>query len=424
MSGSLLARRGATVVLAYSGGLDTSVCVKWLTERGWRVVAFMANVGQGEPPDAAVARARVAGAARIIVRDLRREFVTDYCWPALKAHAVYEGKYLLATALSRPLIAAHLVAVARQIGAEAVAHGCTGKGNDQVRFELTARSLNPRVKILAPVREWEFRSREEELAYARRHRIPMDVSPKSPYSIDQNLWGTSIEAGALEDPWRTPPADTYRAIRQPERAPNRPGEVTIGFVRGVPTAINGRRHDPVTLVERLSALGAVHGIGRSDLMESRVVGIKSREVYEAPAATLLLEAHAELERLVLDHALLLEKHRLSATYAELVYSGRWMSPLRSALDAFIEVTQQHMTGVVRLKLLKGTCQVVGRASPHSLYRHALATYSAADQFDARAAEGFIKLFGLPYEGRAQQRLPREHAWTGRGRGSATGRVRP
>ncbi len=388
-----------TVVLAYSGGLDTSVCVKWLADRGWRVIAFMANVGQGDPSAAAVKRAKAAGASRVVVRDLRKEFVTDFIWPALKAHAVYEGKYLLATALSRPLIAKHLVEVAHETRARAVAHGCTGKGNDQVRFEVTARILDPALAIIAPVREWEFRSRDEEIEYAVRHRIPIEVSKRSPYSIDQNLWGTSIESGILENPWTEPPADTYRSIRSPERAASRPSAVTVGFTRGVPTHLNGRRCGPVALVERLNVVGAAHGVGRSDMMESRVVGIKSREVYEAPAGTILLEAHQELERLGLDRELLHFKQGIAAKYAELVYSGLWFTPLKAALDALIEETQRRVTGVVRVKLFKGTCRVTGRASPHSLYRERLATYSAKDQFDQRAAEGFIKLFGLPYEKR-------------------------
>ena len=387
-----------TVVLAYSGGLDTSVCVRWLVERGWRVVAFMANVGQGDPAASAVARAKAAGAERVIIRDLRREFVSDFLWPSLKADAAYEGKYLLATALSRPLIAKHLVEVAHERKAQAVAHGCTGKGNDQVRFELTARILDPRLTIVAPVREWAFRSREEELAYARRHRIPVDVTGRRLYSIDQNLWGTSIEAGVLEDPWREPPAETYRSIRAPERAASRPGYVTVTFLRGVPTRLNGRRYPGVALIQRLHRLGAVHGIGRSDVIESRVVGIKSREVYEAPAGVILLEAHQELERMVLDRELLHAKMGVAATYAELIYSGRWFTPLKAALDAFIEVSQRRVSGTVRLKLFKGSCQVVGRRSPHSLYQERLATYSAGDQFDQRAAAGFIKLVGLPYEG--------------------------
>ena len=392
-----------TVVLAYSGGLDTSVCVRWLAQRGYRVIAFMANIGQGDPSAAAIARAKRAGAARVIVRDLRQEFVTDYLWPSLKAHAVYEGKYLLATALSRPLIAKHLVEVAHEVGAGAIAHGCTGKGNDQVRFEVTSRILDPALKILAPVREWEFRSREEEIEYARRHKIPIDVSKRSPYSIDQNLWGTSIESGVLEDPWVEPPPQTYRSIRSPERAASHPASLTIGFVQGTPRSLNGRQVSPVPLIERLNALGGAHGIGRSDMMESRVVGIKSREVYEAPAATMLLEAHQELERLILDRELLRVKQGIAAHYAELVYSGRWWTPLKAALDAFIDETQRRLTGSVRLKLYKGACHVGGRQSPHSLYRQRLATYSAKDQFDQRAAEGFIKLYGLPYEGQGADR---------------------
>ena len=335
----------------------------------------------------------------MIVRDLRREFVADFVWPALKAHAVYEGKYLLATALSRPLIAKHLVEVAHAVGAKAVAHGCTGKGNDQVRFEVTARILDPALAQVAPVREWSFRSREEEIDYAKRHKIPITVTKRSPYSIDQNLWGTSIEAGPLENPWTEPAADTYRSILSPERAAARPGYVVIGFERGIPVALNGRRLPALTLIARLNALGRRHAIGRSDMMESRVVGIKSREIYEAPAATILLEAHAELERLVFDRELLAVKSGLGAVYARLVYGGLWFTPLKRALDAFVDATQRRVFGRVRVKLYKGTCQVVGRGSPHSLYRERLATYSAKDQFDQRAAAGFIKLYGLPYEGR-------------------------
>ncbi len=387
-----------TVVLAYSGGLDTSVCVRWLADRGWRVIAFMANVGQGDPEPAAVKRAKVAGAARVIVQDLRQEFIHDYIWPALKADAVYEGAYLLATALSRPLIAKHLVEVAHATRARTVAHGCTGKGNDQVRFEVTARILDPALNIVAPVREWEFRSRQEEIEYAKRRRIPIDVTTRSPYSIDQNLWGTSIEAGVLENPWTEPPADTYRSIRPPERAASRPSYLTIGFSRGVPTQLNGKRLDPVRLITRLNQLGGAHGVGRSDLIESRVVGIKSREVYEAPAGTILLTAHQELERLVLDRQTLHYKQGVAGTYAELIYDGLWFTPLKAALDAFVNATQHRVSGTVRVKLFKGSCQVVGRKSPFSLYRERLATYSAKDQFDPRASEGFIKLWGLPYEG--------------------------
>jgi argininosuccinate synthase len=392
-----------TVVLAYSGGLDTSVCVKWLKDRGYQVICFMANVGQGDPSAAAIRRAKKAGASRVIVRDLRKEFLEDFCFPALQAHAIYEGQYLLATALSRPLIAKHLVDVAHQVGATAVGHGCTGKGNDQVRFEVTARILDPSLEIVAPVREWEFKSREQEIDYALRHKIPIDVTKRSPYSIDQNLWGTSIESGVLENPWTAPPADTYRSIRSPERAAAKAAVVTIGFSKGIPARVNGATLDPIRLVEKLNALGAAHGVGRSDMIESRVVGIKSREIYEAPAGTILLAAHQELERLVLDRALLAFKSSIGAKYAEMVYSGLWYTPLKLALDAFIRQTQQRATGEVRVKLYRGSCQVVGRKSPHSLYRERLATYSEKDQFDQRSAEGFIKLFGLPYEGSGRGR---------------------
>ncbi|MBI2174468.1 MAG: argininosuccinate synthase, partial [Candidatus Omnitrophica bacterium] len=288
-----------TIVLAYSGGLDTSVCVKWLCERGYRVVAFMADVGQGEPSAVAIKRAKIAGASKVIVKDLRKEFVAEYLWPALKAGAVYEGKYLLATALSRPLIAAHLVQVAHAEKAQLVGHGCTGKGNDQVRFEVTVRILDPSLQIMAPVREWEFRSREEEIEYAQLHKIPIEVKKRSPYSIDQNLWGTSIEAGVLEDPWVEPPEDTYRSIRSPQKAQAKPDYVTVGFVKGIPRTLDGKVLKPILLIERLNRIGASHGVGRTDMIESRVVGIKSREVYEAPAAAILHEAHAELERMVL-----------------------------------------------------------------------------------------------------------------------------
>jgi argininosuccinate synthase len=387
-----------TIVLAYSGGLDTSVCVKWLADRGWRVIAFMADVGQGEPQAKMVQRAKVAGAAEVIVRDLREEFAREYILPSLAAHAVYEGRYLLATALSRPLIAYHLVQVAKAKGAEAVGHGCTGKGNDQVRFEVTIRSLDPSLQIIAPVREWEFRSREEEADYCRRHGISVDVQRKSPYSIDQNLWGVSIEAGVLEDPWTEPPADSYRWIKPAERAPAKPTTVTIDFERGVPVALDGRRLGLVALIEELAKVGGAHGIGRTDMIESRVVGIKSREIYESPAGQILLSAHEDLERMVLDRELLHFKQSVALRYAELVYYGLWFTPLRGALDAFIAHAAPRVTGQVRVKLFKGQALVVGRRSPHALYRQQLATYSAGDQFDQSHAAGFIKLWGLPYEG--------------------------
>jgi len=386
-----------TVVLAYSGGLDTSVCVRWLTARGFRVVAFMADVGQEEPLTRLTRRAEVAGAAEVIVQDLREEFARKHIMPALNAQAVYEGAYLLGTALSRPLIAKHLVEVAHRKGAEAVAHGCTGKGNDQVRFEVSVRALDPTLQIIAPVREWEFRSREEELAYATQHGIPVDVKMNTPYSIDQNLWGVSIEAGVLEDPWHEPPMDSFRWLRPKERTPAKGTHLTIEFQQGSPVRVNGRRVGLVRLIQTLNRIGSLHGIGRSDLIESRVVGIKSREVYEAPAAHLLMEAHAELERLVLDRELLHYKHILGLKYGELVYDGLWFTPLKAALDAFVHETQRRVSGTIRLKLFKGSCQVVGRRSPHALYHKTLATYSADDRFDQTAAEGFIKLWGLPYE---------------------------
>ena len=392
-----------TIVLAYSGGLDTSVCVRWLTDRGWRVIAFMADVGQGEPQPKLIRRAKISGAVEVIVRDLREEFAKDYIVPSLQADAVYEGRYLLATALSRPLIAKHLVDVARSRNAQAVGHGCTGKGNDQVRFEVTIRALDPTLEIVAPVREWEFRSREEEYDYARQHGIPVDVTRKSPYSLDRNLWGLSCEAGPLEDAWREPPVDSFQWIRTPQRAPSKPAVVAIEFQRGAPIALNGRRLGLVPLIQTLHRLGALHGIGRTDMIENRVVGIKSREVYEAPAARILMDAHAELERLVLDRELLHFKQGLSLKYAELVYYGLWFTPLKAALDAFVGQTQRRVSGTVRLKLFKGSCQVIGRRSPHALYQRKLATYAAGDQFDQTAAAGFIKLWGLPYEGQGKRK---------------------
>ena len=387
-----------TIVLAYSGGLDTSVCVRWLTDRGFRVIAFMADVGQGEPAPKMIRRAKIGGAVEVIIKDLRREFAERYILPSLSAHAIYEGKYLLATALSRPLIAKHLVEVAHETGAQAVGHGCTGKGNDQVRFEVGVRSLDPSLQIVAPVREWEFRSREEEIDYARRHRIPIDVNKRSPYSIDQNLWGVSIESGVLEDPWREPPADSYRWLRSPQRAPARGATVSVEFARGIPVGLNGRRLELVPLIAELNRIAGLHGVGRTDMIESRVVGIKSREVYEAPAAHVLMEAHAELERLVLDRELLHFKQSIALKYAELVYYGLWFTPLKAALDAFVGQTQRRVSGKVKLSLIKGSCQIVGRSSPHALYQQRLATYGKGDAFDQRSAEGFIKLWGLPYEG--------------------------
>jgi len=385
------------VILAYSGGLDTSVAIKWLKDRGYEVVAYMADVGQEKTTTAAIARAKKAGASKVVVKDLKKKFVSDYIWPALRAGAVYEGRYTLATALSRPLIAAEQVAVAHAEKATAVAHGCTGKGNDQVRFEVTTQALDSSLEIIAPVREWEFKSREEEIQYAERHRIPIDVSKKSPFSIDKNIWGVSVEAGALEDPNVEPPAESFQWTRGAEKRNLKERVIEIEFAKGVPVGLGGRRLDGLRLIEALNTLASPYGIGRMDMIENRLVGIKSRETYEAPAATILLQAHRDLESLVLDRELLHYKEGVSQKYAELVYYGLWFTPLKTALDAFVDQTQKNVTGRVRVRLRKYSSHVVGRSSPYSLYKESLATYSAKDKFDQRLAKGFIDLWALPYK---------------------------
>lgn len=385
------------VVLAYSGGLDTSVAIKWFRERGYEVVAYMADVGQEKTTTAAIDRAKKAGASKVVVKDLKKKFATDYIWPALKAGAVYEGRYTLATALSRPLIAAEQVAVAHAEKATAVAHGCTGKGNDQVRFEVTIQALDSSLEIMAPLREWEFKSRDEEIDYALMHKIPIDVTKKSPFSIDKNIWGVSVESGVLEDPNVEPPVDAFQWTRGAEKRTLKDRVVEIEFEKGVPVGLNGKKMDALKLIADLNAVGAEYGIGRMDMIENRLVGIKSRETYEAPAATILLQAHKDLESLVLDRELLHYKEGISQKYADLVYYGLWFTPLRSALDAFIEDTQKKVTGKVRVKLRKFSSQVVGRTSPHSRYNESLATYSAKDKFDHKLAKGFIDLWALPYK---------------------------
>ncbi len=389
------------VVLAYSGGLDTSVIIKWLGERGYDVVAFIADLGQGEDLKAIRRKALQTGAVKAVVKDLRREFARRYVLPALQAGAVYEGKYLLATALGRPLIAEHLVKTARRERAVAVAHGSTGKGNDQVRFDVSVMALDPRLKILAPVREWELKSREEEIAYARKHGIPVPVTKDKPYSMDRNLWGTSIECGVLEDPWVEPPEDIFSAVTLPRLAPAKPEEIRIGFTSGVPVSLNGRRRDLVSLIGDLNRIGGKHGIGISDLVENRLVGIKSREIYEAPGATVLHTALRELEALVLDRDSLHCKQTLVTRYSELVYYGLWFSPLREALDAFVSSLQKDVTGQVRLRLFKGSCTVLGRTSPYSLYDLSLATYEEGDTFDHKAGEAFTRIWGLPLQVRGR-----------------------
>lgn len=384
------------VVLAYSGGLDTSCIIKWLQDRDYDVIAFMADIGQNEDFDVIKKRALKTGASKVHVVDLKEEFIRDYVFPAIKAGAVYENKYYLATALSRPLIAKHQVRIANLEKATAIAHGCTGKGNDQVRFEVTARLLNPRLEIIAPVRIWEFKTREEEIEYAQENKIPVDVTKKSPYSVDINLYGRSIECGVLEDPWIEPPEEIYKLTVSPLNAPNKPTYVEVEFAKGVPVRINGKALKPLTLIEALNKLGGKNGIGRVDVVENRLVGIKSREIYENPAATLIHAARHELECLVLDRETAHYKQAISQKYGELVYYGLWETPMKKQLDAYFNKTQERVSGTVRLKLYKGNCTAVGRKSRNSRYKEELATYGKKDVFDQKLAEGFIKLWGLPF----------------------------
>jgi len=386
------------VVLAYSGGLDTSVMVRWLINNyDCQVIAFCADLGQEEELQSLNKRGRQIGASKVIIKDLRNEFIKDYIFPALKANAVYEGKYPLATALGRPLIAKHLITVARREKADAVAHGCTGKGNDQVRMEVSFRALAPEIEVLAPVRTWELKTREEEIEYAQREKIPITVTKKSPYSIDRNLWGVSIECGVLENPWAEPPKDIYRLTTHPDKAPAKPAYITIDFRQGIPVGLNGNKMKPQALIHKLEKLAGRHGIGRIDMVENRLVGIKSREIYEAPAAKVITYAHQELEAMTLDRETAHYKSLVSQRYAELIYYGHWFSPLRQALDAFVEETQQYVTGSVRMRLYRGTAEVVGRKAPASLYSLKLATYDKGDVFDQTLAAGFNRLWGLPLE---------------------------
>jgi len=384
------------IVVAYSGGLDTSVMVKWLIETfNADVITATGNLGQQKELTGVQDKAYATGATKAYLVDLKQEFVVDYIFPALKAGALYEQAYPMATSLGRPLLAKLMVDIARREGATIVAHGCTGKGNDQVRFEVSIAALAPDIKVIAPLREWEFKSREEEIAYAQKHGIPVSATVRNPYSIDENIWGTSIECGVLEDPTVEPPADAYQRTVPPENAPDVPSYVSIEFDKGLPVGINGNRADPVELIAWLNEEGGAHGVGRIDLVENRLVGIKSREIYEAPAATILHLAHKELERLTLDKTVFHLKSMLAAEYANLVYNGLWYSPLRSALDAFVHETQKYVSGMVTLKLFKGSVVVTARSSPNSLYNPRLATYTEEDTFDHKASEGFIKIFGLP-----------------------------
>ncbi|MFA6321691.1 MAG: argininosuccinate synthase [Candidatus Omnitrophota bacterium] len=386
------------VVLAYSGGLDTSVIIKWLANRGYDVIAYMADVGQESDFDTYKKRALATGAVKVVVEDLRKEFVSDFVFKALKADAIYENGYLLATALSRPIIAKGLVRTAQREGAKYVAHGCTGKGNDQVRFEVTVNSIDPRLKILAPVREWELKTRSEEIEYAKDNNIPIDTTKKKPYSIDVNLWGISIESGKLEDPYYEPDEDIYQLTKGINEASAQPAYVEIEFKNGIPVKLNGKAMDGVNLIVKLAKIAGDAGVGRSDMIENRLVGIKSREIYEAPAGWVLYSAHKALESLVLDRETLHFKEVIAQKYSELTYYGLWYTPLREALDKFIDQTQVPVSGTVRLKLHKGNCSVVGRKSSNSLYKKELATYEEGDVFDQSLAKGFIEIWGLPYKG--------------------------
>jgi len=386
--------------LAYSGGLDTSCIVRWLKEREYEVICFVADLGQGLSQGEDLAkieeRALSAGASKVYIKDLQNEFISDFIIPALKANAIYEGKYLLATALGRPLIAKYLVDIAHKEKAESVAHGCTGKGNDQVRFEVAAGILDPKLEIIAPVRTWEFKSREEEIEYAQMFNIPIDVTKKKPYSIDRNIWGISIESGVLEDLEQEPPEDAYMITKSQTGSAGYPKYVEIYFEKGVPKKIDGKTYKLKDLIISLNEIGGAYGIGRSDLIENRLVGIKSREIYEAPGATMLYTAHKELENLVLDRELAHFKEIVSLKYSELVYNGLWFSALKDSLDGFVEATQKYVTGAIKLKLFKGNCIPVARKSPNSLYKKELSTYGKEDKFDQKLAEGFIKIWGMPY----------------------------
>ncbi|KLL00176.1 argininosuccinate synthase [Bacillus pumilus] len=382
------------VVLAYSGGLDTSVAVKWLQEQGYEVVACCLDVGEGKDLAFVQQKALQVGAVQSYMIDAKEEFAEEFALTALQAHTMYEGKYPLVSALSRPLIAKKLVEVAEKENAVAVAHGCTGKGNDQVRFEVSIKALNPDLEVLAPVREWKW-SRDEEIEYAQKHGIPIPINLDSPYSIDQNLWGRSNECGILEDPWAAPPEGAYDLTNPLEKTPDTPEIIEITFEKGKPTAIDGIQYSLSELILHLNEVAGQHGVGRIDHVENRLVGIKSREVYECPGAVTLLKAHKELEDLTLVKEVAHFKPIVEQKMAELIYNGLWFSPLKEALDAFLQETQQNVTGVVRVKLFKGHAIVEGRKSPYSLYDENLATYTKADEFDHDAAVGFINLWGLP-----------------------------
>ncbi len=391
-----------TIVLAYSGGLDTSIIVPWLREKyGARVVCVAADIGQGPEELAGVrAKALASGADECYVEDLRDEFVRDFIFPTLRAGAVYNRKYLLGTSTARPLIAKRQVEVARAVGADALAHGCTGKGNDQVRFELTYMAFAPDLPVIAPWREWDIRSREDAIAYAAARNIPVAATKEKIYSRDRNLWHISHEGGVLEDPAKAPPKDVFMLSTDPQDAPNEPEEVVIGFAGGTPVSVNGRELSPVDLIAALNTVGGRHGVGRIDLVEDRLVGMKSRGVYETPGGTLLYSAHSELEQLVLDRRTLAAKDVIAPRYADIVYEGRWWTTEREAYDAFVNITQERVTGSVTLRLYKGSAQVVGRESAHALYDERFVTFGEDDVYEQSDAAGFIRLYGLSMRVRA------------------------
>lgn len=389
------------IVLAYSGGLDTSIIIPWLKENyGYEVIAMAADLGQGEELDPLREKAIKTGASKIYIEDLKEEFVTDYIFPTIKAGAVYEGKYLLGTSFARPLIAKRLVEIAKQEGAEAIAHGATGKGNDQVRFELTVKALAPDLKIVAPWRLWDIKSREQAIDYAQARNISVPVTKERPYSMDRNLWHLSHEGADLENPANEPKDDVLLLANSPQKAPDQPVYVEIDFVKGIPVAVNGKQLGPVQIIETLNEIGGLHGIGVIDMVENRLVGMKSRGVYETPGGTILVKAHQELELLTLDRMTLHYKELIALRYAELVYDGVWFHPLREALDAFVNVTQETVTGKVRMKLYKGNLTPAGSTSPYSLYNEAFVTFGEDQVYNQKDAEGFINLFGLPLKVRA------------------------
>jgi argininosuccinate synthase len=393
------------IVAAYSGGLDTSVMIPWLSENydGAEIVTYTGDLGQGEDLEAVRQKALRTGAVEAHVDDLSERFVEEYIWPALMASAVYEGVYPLHTALGRPLLAKRLVEVALETGADAIAHGCTAKGNDHVRFEIAIRSLAPQLKVLAPLREWELTTREAEVEYAVARNIPLPITMEKPFSIDQNLWGCAIECGEMEELWNEPPADAWRMTKDPSHAPRGSVELVLGFEQGIPISIDGRTMNGVELITNLNELAGNFGVGRIDMVENRCVGLKSREIYEAPAATLLHMAHTELERICLDRATFNYKCQVSKDFANLVYDGLWFGPLRECLQAFVEESQRTVTGEVRIRVSAGLARITGRRSPYSLYSPSLATYHEGDTFDREAASGFMELVGLPYKTVAEVR---------------------